>query len=86
MHSRGHDVVRFGIEADKDRGGCTRIAPSLQHRFSAKYPQIYGCEVVDKHGNLPVNSEVWQYGYNMRESNSTERDGRTCLATVRGFA
>ena len=26
MHSGRHDVVQFGIAADKDGGGCTRIA------------------------------------------------------------
>lgn len=30
MHSGRHDVVQFEIAADKDGGGCTRIAPSLQ--------------------------------------------------------
>lgn len=28
MHSGRHDVVQFGIAADKDGSGCTRIAPS----------------------------------------------------------
>lgn len=48
MHSGRHDAVQFGIAAYKDGGGCTRIAPSLQHRCSAQYPQTYAGE--DAHG------------------------------------
>ena len=39
MNSGRHDVVQFVIAADKDGGGCTRIAPSLQHGALEQYPQ-----------------------------------------------
>lgn len=45
-----HGVVQFAIAADKDGGGCTRIAPCLQHRSLAQYPQIKTYKTVHYRG------------------------------------
>ena len=45
-----HDVVQFAISADKDGGGCTRIAPCLQHRSLAQYPQIKDYKIAYNRG------------------------------------
>ncbi len=50
MDSGRHDVVQFVIAADKDGGGCTRIAPSLQHGSLTKYPQTQASKEVHDPG------------------------------------
>ena len=40
MHGGRHDVVQFGIAADKDGGGCTRVAHYFATQIFSIYPQI----------------------------------------------